>query len=406
MTGAQVIKWLGSRTVDKARAYVREVSDMHWHDNVLSANVQGTQRLPYQVDVVFREKNGVLSVQGQCSCPVGYGCKHAAAVLLANVASEAASAYASGRTAFDSDTEEEEEEEDSGGPSPIEGRVRPELVGWLEGFRSRFASRQPNTPRKPSGPNAALALAYVLTAPKGYRRTEVEIFKVRPLADKSVRSFDQRWNNIDTALVKQPKFVSDADMTILRALWLDRSRHGIGGYTLRGENGAEVLRRMLATGRLFTSPVLLAEPVDAHRPLDEGAPRAGRIEWEAELDDRLRPILRTEPPAALVIATEPFWYADAESGEAGIIEVSQTARQLADYLSMPPISLDEAPLVSALLREIELDLPLPPELATQAIQVIDTEPVPVLTLDSLHLPHGFGPYDARPGRARLRHRAL
>jgi superfamily II DNA or RNA helicase len=392
---AQVIKWLGSRTVDKARTYVREVSDMHWHNNVLSANVQGTQRRPYQVDVVFHDKHGVLSVQGQCSCPVGYGCKHAAAVLLANVAAQAASASTSGKPAFDADTDEEEDSDDA--PSSSEGRVRPELVGWLEGFRSRFASRQPTSAKKPPGPNAALALAYVLTTPKGYRRTEVEIFKVRPLADKSVRLFDQRWNNVDAALVKQPKFVSDADMTILRGLWLDRSRNGIGGYSLRGENGAELLQRMLATGRLFASPLLLAEPVDAHRPLHEGASRTGRIEWEAELDDRLRPILRTEPAATLVIATEPFWYADADSGEAGIIEISQTARQLADYLSMPPISLEEAPLVSALLREIELDLPLPPELATQAIQVIDTEPVPVLALDSLHLPHGFGPYDARPG---------
>ena len=44
---AQIIKWLGSHTVAKARGYVDEVKRLHWDEDVLRASVQGTQRQPY-----------------------------------------------------------------------------------------------------------------------------------------------------------------------------------------------------------------------------------------------------------------------------------------------------------------------------------------------------------------------
>src|SRR5260370_18185572 len=65
-----------------------------------------------------------------------------------------------------------------------------------------------------------------------------------------------------------------------------------------------------------------------------------------------------------------------------MVQLSMSLGALRDYLSMPPISLAEAPLVAAVLRESAPDLPLPPAHDTSAIRVIDTEPVPVLSLDT------------------------
>ena len=61
---AQIIKWLGSHTVAKARGYVDEVTRLHWDEDVLRATVQGTQRQPYSVEVMFNDHNGALSAQG------------------------------------------------------------------------------------------------------------------------------------------------------------------------------------------------------------------------------------------------------------------------------------------------------------------------------------------------------
>src|SRR5260370_36817688 len=65
-----------------------------------------------------------------------------------------------------------------------------------------------------------------------------------------------------------------------------------------------------------------------------------------------------------------------------MVQWPMSRESLGDYLSMPPISLAEAPLVAAVLRESAPDLPLPPAHDTSAIRVIDTEPVPVLSLDT------------------------
>jgi superfamily II DNA or RNA helicase len=94
-------------------------------------------------------------------------------------------------------------------------------------------------------------------------------------------------------------------------------------------------------------------------------------------------MLHTDPPSSLLVGTDPFWYVDASAGEAGVIECSGQIRPIADLLSMPAIALEEAPLVGAVLREIAPALPLPPAHDRSTLRVIDTEPVPVLTLNSV-----------------------
>ncbi|MFP3186715.1 MAG: DEAD/DEAH box helicase, partial [Paraburkholderia sp.] len=252
-----------------------------------------------------------------------------------------------------------------------------------ETFRARAEHGEPGS----SGPGtaAAHALAYRLGWSRYQQRHEIQLFKARVNANGEIRSIDEPWSNVEAAFIKAPKFVSDDDLVILRSLWLGHSRQNHGHFILRGASGGDVLHKLIATGRLF--PALQAEGEgdsrQTLRPLSMGAARAGRIEWEAQADDRLRPVLRTEPAAAMVLATEPVWYVDAEAGEAGIVELSLPFPQLPDYLSMPPISLAEAPLVAAVLREVAPGLPLPPALDTAKVRVIDVEPVPVLALNSL-----------------------
>jgi superfamily II DNA or RNA helicase len=350
-----ITKWLGTRTVAKARDYVDAVSNLRWENNTLSGEVQGTQRHPYVVDVQFHDIGDDLWVEGDCSCPVGFQCKHMAALLIAGL-------------------------EDAGAQSG----VRPELVRWLETFRAHAGHAESDAQERiPPGAAATHALAYRLGWSRYQQRHEIQLFKARLGADGEVHVIDEPWSNVEAALIKPPKFVSDDDLVILRSLWLGHSRENHGQFILRGANGGDVLHKLIATGRLF--PALSGDAVSrgAPRPLSMGAARAGRIEWETQSDDRLRPVLRTEPPAAMVLATEPVWYVDADAGEAGIVELSLPFQQLPDYLSMPPISLAEAPLVAAVLREVAPDLPLPPALDTSKVRVIDAEPVPVLALNTL-----------------------
>ncbi|MDQ9634327.1 hypothetical protein RF085_26875, partial [Serratia marcescens] len=65
---------------------------------------------------------------------------------------------------------------------------------------------------------------------------------------------DDRWQNVEKALVEPPKFVSEEDLSILRGLWLGRSHAAYtGGFALQGATGAAILEKLIATGRAFTS---------------------------------------------------------------------------------------------------------------------------------------------------------
>jgi superfamily II DNA or RNA helicase len=346
-----IARWLGAATLAKARDYVDAVSRVHWDHHALHGEVQGTQRRPYVVDVRFYDVDDAPWVEGDCTCPVGFQCKHVAALLLA------------GRELLE---------------APQDG-VRPELMRWLTRFRAHAdadADTGASAPR--------IALAYQLGWSRLHQRHEIQLLKARRDADGDIRALDEPWSQVEAALIKPPKFVTDDDLVILRSLWLDHARERHGHFPLRGASGGDVLHRLIATGRLFPAPAGDASARAPLRALTRGAARPGRIDWETQPDGRLRPVLRTEPAAAMVLATEPVWYVDAGAGEAGIVELSLPFAQLPDYLAMPPISLAEAPLVAAMLSELAPGLPPPPAAPEHAaVRVIDTPPVPVLALTTL-----------------------
>ncbi|MGF6980428.1 hypothetical protein QFZ94_008945 [Paraburkholderia sp. JPY465] len=108
----QIEAWLGPHTVLKARPYTHAVSDLNWRDDVLSGKVQGSQRRLYETEIHFVGMGGSVQIEGDCTCPVGYRCKHMAALPIAGLAHLPA--------------------------APATG-VHPALVSWLEGFRVKYA---------------------------------------------------------------------------------------------------------------------------------------------------------------------------------------------------------------------------------------------------------------------------
>ena len=329
----QIAEWLDSYTVSKARSYASAVSELRWIDeDTLAGLVQGTRTRPYDVRAYFHDIDEDMWVEGECTCPVGVDCKHVAALLIAGLAHQ---------------------------PKPSAAGVRAELVTWLENFRARRTAANPAAKKKPA--KATHALAYVIG--QSYRGCEISLYKARVGADGTIRSVDDRWQNVEKALVEPPKFVSEEDLSILRGLWLGRSHAAYtGGFALQGATGAAILEKLIATGRAFTSFVPAgAHYPGSHCPVHCGSERGAKMTWQAQPDTRVRPVLQAEPPATLLLTTtQPCWYVDAHSGEAGILAMPWPAEQVTDFLSMPAITLDEAALVGNVLREVAPDLPMPP----------------------------------------------
>jgi len=178
---AELIACLDPHTVAKGAAYVRAVFKLAWlPQGTLSGRVQGSRPKPYAVAVDLGFEAGDLWVDGECSCPVGYNCKHVAAVLLAGAN------LVPGPSA-----------DDVQAPA-----VRPEVLHWLEGFRVRHAV----APHKARKPTTTQSIAYVISAAQRCRPT-VSLRKIRLAADGSLASIDEAWDHIETSLARPLKYV-------------------------------------------------------------------------------------------------------------------------------------------------------------------------------------------------------
>lgn len=81
----QVSRWIGARTVARAKSLVEKAQNIQWQNNLLTGEVPGRKVEPFQVMVHFSLPQGRLLASGECTCPVKNNCRHVAAVMLANL---------------------------------------------------------------------------------------------------------------------------------------------------------------------------------------------------------------------------------------------------------------------------------------------------------------------------------
>ncbi|MDD4967423.1 SWIM zinc finger family protein, partial [Halothiobacillus sp.] len=271
-TLADITDYFGAHEIKKAQPYIRNaVRLLHVENSYINAEVQGTARTPYDVHINFYHDTGdKVFFDAECSCPVGYQCKHAAATLIAALNYQ----------------------------HPIPG-VPPETLAWLDQWQQ-------------STTNAARAmkevLVYLLRPPSGRELlAKVYLYKVRVGKDGLILESANAWYNIDGALRKPPRFVQQADLTILHLINHQPFGFGYSGFSLENDLGEMALDLMRDTGRLYIE--------ESHTPLKRGADRAARLQWRRE-GSTLRPELLVEP-AAKLFALSAFWYLDARTGELG-----------------------------------------------------------------------------------------
>lgn len=345
-TRADVIRWLNPHEVRKGERYLASVAHLQVQGSTISAQVQGSARLPYQVSIQFeRGPQGELRLgEAVCSCPVGWDCKHAAAVLLAALA--------------------------QGAQTPS-GGVRPQVLAWLEQTRVALAqAAEQNSPPKPS----AEALLYVLRPRYAHNRLTdhwgIAIYKGRPEPRLDLARA-KSWNNVERALIQPPRFVREQDLPPLRLLWLQAEKaYYTTEFQLAGAQGDEILRQLAACGRLYDEEGAL---------LRLGEPRVLTLEWGGEAS-RLRPLARFAPNAEPLLASS-FWYLDRESGEIGLAQTSLPAALLARLLTMPPLESAELPVVASVMRELAPQLPMPA--GAEDIRTLDAPLTPVLDIGTL-----------------------
>lgn len=359
-----LLEEFSAATLARAHLIRREgkVLAFHVEDTFVFGKVRGSNHETYLQEIeLARDEDGV-AIEGECSCPVGYNCKHVAALLV-----EAFERRASGRRSSHAR------------PSAVPVAPPPlprELDVWLARARA-------GAPR--SGSSTNHRLLYVLSLHEdanGRRRVMLELHSGRSGKNggfKDVKPFSGAYNA--NAL---PQY-AQAELELLKLIRVcSSSGYGFdrAHYELEsGELTGQLVERLLATGRVFWGAV-------GDQALKHGASRPATLAWRVRHDGVQETSLEATPGAAVVLPLSSPLYIDIAKGELGNLQPDRTPEQVEVFLSCPPVAPESLPRFETLFREtLDENLPAPRPLA------IEREHLPCrprLTLYSLDLPNPYG----------------
>ncbi|MGD9872133.1 MAG: SNF2-related protein, partial [Thauera sp.] len=292
------------------------------------------------------------ALNSMCTCPMGYDCKHVAAMMLVLL--------------------HQRQRPD---------RPREQVLAWVEAFRTAARAQGPAAARTRKPGTNPHVLRYVLEADAYSGDYRVACYKVR-LDQKGQIRQRERWSNIERALQAPPAFVDDTDLEILRLLWGHRPRNrpiSGEGVALEGRHSSELLSALLAAERLHL------DNLDA-APLRAGEARPGTPDWTLNAEGLRAPTLTVAPAADRILPLLPPWYVDAAHGEAGPITLEVPAELVQRMLWLPPLTQTESELVAETLAEVAPALPTPTQRGEPPVEVGGV-PVPVLRLATLPVHH-------------------
>jgi len=347
-TLADVTRWYSMPELHKAKAYLNSITQLSVQPGKITAQVRGTAKYPYAVEIFFEEDMaGAQGIKPMCSCPVGYKCKHTAAVLLSALS------------------------------LPRTPTVNPALLEWVEAFRKAQAA-----PARKKAKTALRTerLCYVLMKSINSDSYIIGIYKAKMSADGQLQGQLEEWSNVERALIKPPQFVTDEDLPVLRLLLRQRDKYD--GNIVMGRQGNEILLGLLETGRFYCMERVAGNRYVLSAPirLRQGEVRDARLDWGADESGRMVPkIIRSGAAVAVLPLQDATWYLDVKSGEIGLLHLAQTPSQIAQLLSMPPLREIDVPVVSEVLREMVPDLPAP---NTSRLRALDAPLIPTLLLET------------------------
>jgi superfamily II DNA or RNA helicase len=350
-----IFNFFGRSAMHKAVAYQAQgrVAELKTSDDLtqITASVSGSGRNVYLVDIALEfSGDRLVDLEGECSCPVSFNCKHVAATLLEVLSRKDRPVGAAALS----------ERVTSTRLAPV---LPHEVIAWLDGVGG--AARGDDYPE-----GVVQRLFYCLQPSRTEAplpRLGVSLVSVRLLKDGTIGNQVSRPSLSGFSADRAPNYYRDSDIEILLQLY-----HQFGGYPggHRVRSG-DLLKEIIATGRAFW--------LDYKRPpLRWGEHREGRIEWQTGKKGVLPQLI---VPGATALNAEPPVYVDEAAGLIGAVDLKLPPRLAHQLLSAPAIPRAQ---IEEVARRLGQKLPevhhgLLPARPAAAV-TIKEDPLPVLRL--------------------------
>ena len=312
-------------------------------DVVLSASVAGSRGSYYDqaIRIDWKKNYTAVSIDGDCSCPMEFNCKHIAAVCLEYMA------Y--------SDQEKRVNQ-------PI-----PSCLEWLNNF-----DETPEAHDKDEE-----FIAYILKPSKTPHLFTLDLFITKANKKGGLNKGRKTTLNNLRYSYSYTNYIQAVDEEISLLLTSLKTTYQ-GAPELVGSTGSLALSKILQTGRLFwlshQSPAIQA---DNERKLE--------FSWQQQKNKDYKLELSIEPEATLIL-TEPPLYFDPQHNTLGPITTDNISQQQLEKISSAPQVPEQ--YVNEFSQRLTLEFPSTPLPAPKKIDITEItgfSPVPKLTLFGVQL---------------------
>ncbi len=325
--------------------YIRDISvrsDVMSGGVVLNAFVQGNAPKPYQTDILFQRMNGVWFVDPDCSCSVGFYCKHGAA-LIAYIISKLGEVGKMTAPQFD-----------------------PELGAWLREIEAA-AQKIPVTKLTPETKPENRFLAYCIEPPflRGAKELNFVLRVGTRQKNGSVKISDSR---SQADLSNPPKYMVKEDFAVASLYHQRRGRrYSLDDLPIEGADWDSLLESAHATGRLYWGDHAQERGfLKNYLPITLGPPQTVNAVWKVLPSGSAQPELQCENPGVIVIPTLPARYLDPATGMMGLAVSDLPAAILSAWQNGPPVSANNLAVIAERFSAISTTtLPVPVKVETE-----------------------------------------
>jgi superfamily II DNA or RNA helicase len=385
-----IAKNIDAGAVSRGRDYWRKgrVRSVEWRSSDdgkrLFSTVRGSGG---NYDQVIRVDVDDESIEGDCTCPVAYNCKHVVAALYAanqdpiqSDAGDIAQPHAASGELF-AFTGDPDPANAHASPSPQRAPPTMPLPYPIELWLTQVAAAQSNAGGNyPTDVTQRILYIFGRSAEHSSQGGIVRIFKARVKKSGEFASVGLYHNT--NSYFSAPRYMLPSDTRILRQLSSITGRGYSFEFPVVGLD-ATLVRAIIETGRAYW--------MEPNRPaLRWAEPRLASVEW-AVLDNGDRQPALVPQPAAATIASLPPIYIDVSRNEGGLIESALSPAMAMAVAAAPALPAKWVERVSRELQTRNLDhsIPLPTRMEEETLT--DFRPQPVLTLKS----HQATRYDPR-----------
>lgn len=370
------------RTLDRADDYAArgKVLDAHIRadqrgEYLIESRISGSGKKVYTCHVQLKKLKNAFSLQAHCSCPVGAGCKHAAATLF-DLMSEADANLVPSFRKKTAQAKKSDPLPYWAMPLPyaaLPHRERSDMRAWdhwLDTLQDSDGAQR----RAPDDRRFGLLLRAQMQFDSTVSRLLVLPAWMRPgkrrqrqdkptwVAPEALH-LDDRWGPLPTPPEGWPDDVASALATLI----------GCGSVNLGGKHWAAICARHEERALDLLLQHYPAFYERGANPLTRGSPKTLELQWTLE-DDGSQRLTTHASGAGELLQGAGLWYIDAQAAQYGRVEGDARLAERLRYA--PTLAPEHAAAVGRRLRALAREVPPPAKLSPP--QPLNVRPTPVL----------------------------